>query len=57
MAPLGALAMGALADHIGVAATLTLSGLSCAAGALLLASKHPRVRAELRKTYAQLGIK
>ena len=57
MAPFGALATGALADVIGVAATLTISGTCCALGALVLASRHPQIRAELRATYARLGTK
>jgi MFS family permease len=57
MAPFGALAAGALADVIGVAATLTISGCCCALGALLLASRHGRIRGELREAYARLSIK
>ncbi len=57
MSPFGALAAGALADRIGVATTLTLAGACCAAGALLLASRHPQIRAELRERYAQLDTK
>ena len=57
VAPFGSLAMGALADRIGVAATLTFSGLCCALGALALASRHPQLRGELRDIYARLGTK
>ena len=57
MAPFGALAAGALADVIGVAATLTISGTCCALGALVLASRQGRIRGELREAYARLGIK
>ena len=57
VAPFGALATGALADVIGVAPTLTISGLCCAAGALVLASQHGRIRGELTEAYARLGIK
>jgi len=57
MAPFGALAAGALADVIGVAATLTISGVCCAAGALLLASQHARIRVELSEIYARLAIR
>jgi MFS family permease len=57
MAPFGALAAGALADVIGVAATLTISGTCCAVGALVLASQHRRIRGELREAYARLEIK
>ena len=57
MAPFGALAAGALADVIGVAATLTISGACCALGALVLASRQGKIRAELREVYARLSIK
>ena len=57
MAPFGALMAGALADVIGVAATLTIAGTCCALGALVLASRHPQIRGELRAVYARLGIK
>ncbi|HTE14951.1 MAG TPA: MFS transporter [Burkholderiales bacterium] len=57
MAPFGALAAGALADVIGVANTLTISGVCCAAGALALASRHPQIRTELRESYSRLSIK
>ncbi len=57
MAPFGALAAGALADVIGVAATLTISGACCALGALALASRHTQIREELREAYARLGIR
>ena len=57
MAPFGALSAGALADAIGVAATLTISGTCCALGALALASRHGQIRGELREAYARLGIK
>jgi predicted MFS family arabinose efflux permease len=57
MAPFGALAAGALADVMGVAATLTISGTCCAVGALVLASQHGRLREELGVLYARLGIR
>ncbi len=57
MSPFGALAAGALADVIGISATLTISGVCCALGALLLISRHARIRAELSETYARLEIK
>ena len=57
VAPFGALAAGALADRMGVAATLTVSGLCCAAGALTLATRHMRIRGELTEIYARLGTK
>jgi MFS family permease len=57
MAPFGALTAGALADVIGVAATLTISGTCCAVGALVLVSRHKQIREDLREAYARLGIK
>lgn len=57
MAPFGSLMAGALADVMGVAATLTISGSCCAVGALVLASQQGRIRVELRGIYARLGIK
>jgi MFS family permease len=57
MAPFGSLAAGALADVIGVAATLTISGVCCAVGALALASQHGRIRGELGVIYARLGTR
>ena len=57
MAPFGALMAGALADVIGIAATLTIAGTCCALGALALATRHQRIREELREAYSRLGIK
>ena len=57
VAPFGALAAGALSDRIGVAAVLTLSGVCCAAVALVLVSRQARIRAELGVAYARLGVK
>ncbi len=57
VAPFGALAAGALADKIGVAATLTISGVCCAVGALVLASRHAVIRSELGVIYERLGTK
>lgn len=56
VAPFGSLAAGALADAIGVPATLTLAGLCCASGALYLARKRPQIREHIAPTYARLGI-
>lgn len=56
IAPFGSLAAGAVADVIGVAATLTVGGLCCAAGALYLAHKRPQIRAHIRPVYSRLGI-
>ncbi len=57
MAPFGALMAGALADVIGVAATLTIAGGCCALGALVLATRQGQIRGELRQAYARMGIK
>ncbi len=56
VAPFGSLAAGAVADLIGVAPTLTLSGACCAAGALYLARKRPQIREHIRPVYLRLGI-
>jgi len=57
VAPFGALMAGALADVIGVGATLTIAGTCCALGALALVSKHETIRSELSVIYARLGIR
>jgi MFS family permease len=56
VAPFGSLAAGAIADLVGVAATLTLGGVCCAAGALYLAHKRPLIREHIRPVYARLRI-
>lgn len=57
MAPFGALAAGALADVIGVSATLTISGVCCALGAMVLMWRQAAIRGQLREIYARLEIK
>ena len=57
MSPFGALAAGALADRIGVTATLSIAGVCCVVVALWLLTKHPRIRSELTATYARLGTR
>jgi MFS family permease len=54
VSPLGSMAAGALADRVGVAATLTAGGLCCAAAALYLARKRPAIRAWIAPIYARL---
>ena len=56
VSPFGAVAAGALADHIGVAVTLTAGGLGCAGAALYLAHKRAQIRTHLLPIYAKLGI-
>jgi MFS family permease len=56
MAPFGALIGGALADLIGVRATLTLGGIGCAATAVYLSRQRPQLRAHLQPIYRQLGL-
>lgn len=56
MAPFGSLAAGALADQIGIAATLTLGGVCCAIAASYIAWRRPQLRAHVEPIYARLGI-
>lgn len=56
VSPFGSLAAGAIADAIGVTATLTLAGACCAAGALYLARKRAEIGKHIRPIYARLGI-
>jgi MFS family permease len=57
VAPFGSLAAGALADLVGVSATLTLCGITCACGALYLARKRPQIRQHIVPIYTRLGIR
>jgi MFS family permease len=56
MSPFGSIAAGALADHIGVAATLTAGGLCCAFAGLYLAHKRPQLRSHMAPVYARLKL-
>ena len=56
MAPLGNLAAGALANAVGVQATLMLNGLVAATAGLLLWRALPALRELMRPTYVRLGI-
>ena len=56
VSPFGSLAAGAIADAIGVTATLTLAGACCAGGAIYLAQKRAQIREHIRPIYARLGI-
>ena len=57
MSPFGALAAGALADRIGVAATLSIGGVCCVLAASWLITRHARIRGELSAIYERLGTK
>ena len=56
VAPLGALAAGALAERIGPPATLALGGAFALAAALLYWITLPKIRAAIRPVYEKLGI-
>ena len=56
MSPFGAIAAGALADRIGVAATLTAAGLCCALAGVYLASRRAHLRAHMAPIYGKLGL-
>jgi predicted MFS family arabinose efflux permease len=49
MSPFGAIAAGALADCIGVAATLTAGGVACALAALYLARRRAEIRTHIAR--------
>jgi MFS family permease len=56
IAPFGSLIAGIAADAIGVAVTLSIGGVCCAAASLYLAHRSPQLRMQLRPIYARLGI-
>jgi len=56
MAPLGSLMAGAVASHIGVARTMTLSGLCVLAATLAFASKLREISAHAAPVYGKLGL-
>lgn len=56
VSPFGSIAAGALADLIGVAATLTAGGICCALAGLYLAHKRALIRTHVLPIYAKLGI-
>jgi MFS family permease len=56
MTPFGSLIGGALADALGVSATLGLGGVACVLGAIYLARKRPQLREQIRPIYSRLGI-
>ena len=55
-APLGHLAAGRLAEHIGAPRTFTVCGLLCAVAVGIYALYLPRLRAHLRPIYLKRGI-
>jgi MFS family permease len=55
-APLGHLAAGWLAEHIGAPRTFLACGLFCALATLLYALNLPRLRIHIRPLYAERGI-
>jgi MFS family permease len=57
IAPFGSVAAGALADVIGVAATLTAGGMCCALCALYLARRRAEIREHIAPVYAKLNIR
>ncbi len=56
MAPLGSLMAGAVASHIGVARTMTLSGLCVLAATLVFAAKLREISAHAGPVYNRLGL-
>jgi len=56
MAPFGSLMAGAVADRIGIAATLTTGGVCCALAAVYTYSQRRVLRAHIRPIYERLGI-
>jgi predicted MFS family arabinose efflux permease len=56
VSPFGAIAAGALADRIGVAATLTLGGAACVLAGVFLAAKRAEIRMHILPIYSKLGL-
>jgi MFS family permease len=56
MNPIGSLLAGAVADRIGVPATMIWAGAICLAGSLWFYWKLPEIRAVIRPIYRELGI-
>ena len=56
VSPFGAVAAGALSDHVGVAVTLTAAGVACVGAALHLARQRAEIRAHVLPVYEKLGI-
>ncbi|MDB5811696.1 MAG: transporter [Betaproteobacteria bacterium] len=56
MSPLGSFVAGSLAHQIGAGHTLFAGGACCVIGAIVLWRQLPRLRADIRKTYLELGV-
>lgn len=56
MAPFGSLIAGAVADRIGIAATLTAGGICCELAAVYTYTRRREMRAYIRPIYDRLGI-
>ncbi len=56
MIPMGSLAAGAVADHIGAPLTLALCGACCIGAGVLLWLRLPLLRMHIRAHYVRLGI-
>ena len=56
MSPFGSLIAGAMADRIGIAATLTAGGVCCALAAAYTYSRRREMHAYMRPIYDRLGI-
>lgn len=56
MAPFGSLLAGALADWIGAARTVMLTGTCCIVGAVLFATQLKKIKDHMRPIYIELGI-
>ncbi|MCC6532776.1 MAG: MFS transporter [Burkholderiales bacterium] len=56
MVPMGSLAAGVVADHIGAPLTLALSGGCCVAAGIAYWTQLPLLRAHMRAHYVRLGI-
>jgi MFS family permease len=57
MSPLGALAAGWAAEHIGPPATLAICGGAALAAAAVYATRLPAIRREIRPLYERLGVR
>ena len=56
VSPFGAVAAGAIADRIGVAATLTVGGVCCALAGLYLAYRRAAIASHVGPIYDRLGL-